>query len=238
MRKLTLLSSFFCILLLISVRAFADQNTLAVLDFENNSFFKPKEYSALSKGFAEMMITELSHVGSIHVVERQKLRTLLDELKLSQTGIASEKSSVHVGKMLGAQHLVFGGYMVTLDNKIRIDVRIVEVETGLTVKAGEVTGKTKQILSLIKKLSKKIIKDLNIRMTKEEKKSLEKSQQLDMEVVVLYSRGVEFEDALEWEKAKECYVKALQIEPEFQQARMSLERLSEKEGSASAEKPQ
>ena len=214
-----------CFLVLTS--ASANKNTLAVLDFENNSFFNPEQYRALSKGLADMIITELSQVHSIHVVERQKLRALMDELKLSQTGIVSDQSSLQVGRMLGAQHLVFGGYMVAMDNTIRIDVRIVEVETGLTIKAGEVTGKTKQVLQLLKKLSKKILKDLNVGMTKEEEDVLKTSQKLDMDAVVFYSQGVEHEDAQEWEKAKACYTKALEVEPEFQQAKLRLQRLSE-----------
>jgi len=216
-------------LLLISAPVFSSETTLAVLDFENNSFFNPEEYHPLSKGLAEMMITEMNQVQAIRVVERRKLRSLLDELKLTQSGVLSEKSSVQVGRLLGAQHLVFGGYMVTLNEKIRIDVRIVEVETGLTIKAGEVTGKTKQILSLIKKLSKKILKDLNVRMTKNEKRSFEKSQKLNMKAVVLFSKGLEFEDRRQWVEAKQCYQKSLDIEPQFQQARVRIQELAERE---------
>jgi TolB-like protein len=229
MNRVHLLLVFICILLLNTTRAYPSETTLAVLDFENNSFLNPEEYSPLSKGLAEIMITELNQLQAIHVVERQKLRSLLDELKLSQSGIVSATSSVQIGKMLGAQHLVFGGYMVTLDEKIRIDVRIIEVETGLTIKAGEVTGKTKQVLSLVKKLSKKILKDLNVRMTKREEKSFNKSQKLDMKAVVLFSKGLEFEDREEWEKAKEYYRKTLQIEPQFQQAKVRLQGLDGKE---------
>lgn len=231
MRRLRYLVYPFSLLLLISVPVFSGETTLAVLDFENNSFFNPEVYHPLSKGLAEMMITEMNQVQSIRVVERRKLRSLFDELKLSQSGVITEESSVQVGKMLGVQHLVFGGYMVTLGEKIRIDVRVVEVETGLTIKAGEVTGKTKQVLSLIKRLSKKILKDLHIRMTKKEARSFEKSQKLDMKAVVLFSEGLEFEDRDQWAKAKECYQRALQMEPQFQQARMRIQKLVEREKS-------
>ena len=134
-----------------------------------------------------------------------------------------------MGKLLGAQHLVFGGYIVAMNEKIRIDVRVVEVETGLVIKAGEVTGKTKHILSLVQKLSKKILKDLNIKMTKAEEQTLEKSQKLDMKAVVLFSKGIEFEDKNQREKAIEFYNKALALEPEFRQAKMRIQKLTEEE---------
>ena len=229
MKKLSAIASFYLLFMYIPTFSFSTQPTIAVLDFENNSFFKPEEYSPLSRGLAEIMITELGQIKNIHVVEREKLRSILDELKLSQSGLVSEESSIKVGKLLGAQHLVFGGYMVTLDKKIRIDVRIVEVETGLVIKAGEVTGKTKQVLSLVKKLSKKILKDINVKMTKDEERALDKSQKLDMKAVVFFSKGVEFEDENQWEKAIEFYNKALMIEPKFLQAKMRIQKLLNRE---------
>jgi len=228
MKKLNLVASFYFLFMFVSIPVFSTQPTIAVLDFENNSFLNPEEYNPLSRGLAEIMITELGQIKTIHMVEREKLRSILDELKLSQSGLVSQESSIKVGKLLGAQHLVFGGYIVTLNKKIRIDVRIVEVETGLVIKAGEVTGKTKQVFSLVQKLSKKILKDLNIKITKVEEQTLDRSQKLDMKAVVLFSKGIEFEDQGQWEKAVESYGKALAIEPNFRQARIRVQELLER----------
>ncbi|HEX9933554.1 MAG TPA: CsgG/HfaB family protein [bacterium] len=202
----------------------ADPPTIAVLDFENNSLFNRDEYQSLSKGLAEMMITGLNQYGALRVVERQKLRSIIEEIQLSQTGMVSETSSLRAGKLLGAQNLVFGGFMVATGNKIRIDVRIVEVETGLTVKANEVTGKTNDILSLIAKLNAKILRDLNVRISETGKK-FEETKPVDVKALMFFSQGVGFEDAGEGDQAAACYQKALDIEPNFQQAKARLERL-------------
>jgi len=227
MKQTCMVSILFLIILFMSGVGFTEETTIAVLDFENNSFFDPESYESLSRGLAEIMITELSRVQAVRVVERQKLRSLLDELKLSQSGLIDENSTLKVGKMLGVKHLVFGGYIVTMDKKIRIDVRVVEVETGLTIKASEVTGKIKDMLSLVKKLSKKMIKDLNIHMTNKEKKSIDKSQELDIKAVMFFSKGLEFEDQGQWEQAKVYYSKALGLEPGFELAKKRLLKLKE-----------
>ena len=206
----------------------AQNNTLAVLNFDNNSFIQAEQYQPLSKGLAEMMITEFSRIQAIRVVERRELNSILDEMKLSQTGSIAENASVQVGKMLGAQHLVFGGYTVALDKKIRIDTRIIEVETGLTLKAEEVTGKVDKILSLVKKLSKKILKDLDIKITKDEEKVLAKSDKIDLSALIAFSEGLDFEDQGEVDKAIECYNKALDIEPNFERADDRIRALSKK----------
>jgi TolB-like protein len=219
-------SRLFFILLISSAPAFSFESTptLAVLDFENNSFFKPDEVQSLSKGLAQIMITELNASGAIRVVERQKLRSLMDEMKLSQSGMVSEQGSLQVGKLMGAQHLVFGGFMVMMDDKIRIDVRIVEVETGLTLKAGEVTGKTKDVLSLVQKLGDKILKDLNIKLAE----SGESPGKISIDALKLFSKGIEFEDKGDSARALECYRKALEREPDFQQAKDRAARLSKR----------
>jgi TolB-like protein len=226
-RKLRMkVSRLFFILLISAAPAFAFESTptLAILDFENNSFFKPEEVQSLSKGLAQIMITELNGSGAIRVVERQKLRSLMDELKLSQSGMVSEQGSLQVGKLIGAKHLVFGGYMVMMDDKIRIDVRIVEVETGLTLKAGEVTGKTKDVLSLVQKLGNKILKDLNIKLAE----SGETPGRISIDALKLFSKGIEFEDKGDTARALECYRKALDQEPDFQQAKDRAARLSKR----------
>ncbi len=226
MKKLNQLQMSVCLVLFISIPVFAVENTLAILDFENNSIFDSEKYQPLAKGLSEMMITELNQVEALQVVERQKLRSLMDELKLSQSGILSEESSVEVGKMLGAQHLVFGSYMVTPDKKIRIDVRIVNVETGLTIKASQVTGKEKELFSLIVKLSKKILEDLDVRMTKAEEDLFDRSESLEMNNAVLFSMALELEDRGLLTDAKICYEKLIEIEPKFRPAIIRLEQLS------------
>jgi TolB-like protein len=223
-----LLLAALCVYFPISV--YGADITLAVLNFENNSLFGSENYNALSKGLAEIMITELSQVQSIHIVERRKLQSLLDELKLSQAGFIEAENSIQVGKMLGAQHMVFGGFIVTLDNKIRIDVRIVNVESGVTVKADQITGNTKQILSLIGKLGKKIVKGLDVQITSQEDRSLDNNQKIDLDAILHFSQALEYEDSGNLELASENYQKALQIEPDFLQAQKNLDRLKTSKG--------
>jgi TolB-like protein len=211
----------------ISINVFSQEATLAVLDFENNSLINAQEYSSLSKGLADILISELSRISSIKVVERRYLKALIDKIKLSQAGIISENASIQVGKLVGAQNLVFGGFIVMPDRKIRIDIRIVEVETGLTIKAADETGKTKQFLKLIKRLCIKILEKLDIKLSKSEIKFLRESKKLDMKAMILFSKGLEAEDIGQFKEAERYYLQALKIEPQFQQARVRIEQLIE-----------
>jgi hypothetical protein len=154
---------------------------------------------------------------------------LLDELKLSQSGLLSADNSMRVGKMIGAKYLVFGGYIVTMDRKIRIDVRVVEVETGLTMKAGEVTGKVDRVLSLIKKLSRDLLKDIQVKLSREDEHRLRRGRDVEEGALLAFSDGVAHEDKHDYKSAVLFYKKAIQIDPDFKQAVERLKYL-EKQG--------
>ena len=203
-----------------------DIKTVAILDFSNNSLIDKEKNASLSQGLAEIMITELSKVQSLKLVERQKINSLIQEMQLSQSGIISEDAGVQVGKLLGAHFLVFGSYMISFNNKIRVDIRIVDVETGVTVKAEEVTDKVSNLFEIIKKLNEKITKDLAVKITDNEKKSLMTSE-ASLDVISYFSTGLEFEEANKIDQAKKMYQKILEKDADFEPAKKRLRELSD-----------
>lgn len=227
MKKLFNLIIIFSLLIIFYSNGQASVKTIALLDFSNNSLFDKEKYSSLSSGLAEIMITELSKVQAFKLVERKKLNSLIEEMQLSQSGLMSEESSVEVGKLMGAQYLVFGSYMVDTKDKVRIDVRIVEVETGLTIKAEEVTDKLSKIFDIIKKLNEKIIQDLDVKLSKQERKLLEETD-VSLDVIAYFSRGLELEENKKFDKAKQMYVKALKKDQNFEPAKKRLRAIINK----------
>ena len=197
--------------------------TIAILDFSNNSIFDKEKYESLSPGLAEIMITELSAIKSLKFVERQKINALIQEMQMAQSGLVSEESGVQVGKLVGAKYLIFGSYMV-FDKKVRVDARIIEVETGLTIKAEQVTKKVSKMFDIIRELNNKILKDLDVKLTRDEKKSL-KTNDASTEVVELFSKGLDCEEAGELKKAKKLYVKAFKMDNNFKPVRKRLKAL-------------
>ena len=67
-------------LLFIFSISLAETKTVAISYFDNTS--GTKEYDPLSKGLADMLITDLSNVKSLKIVEREKLESLLKEIEL------------------------------------------------------------------------------------------------------------------------------------------------------------
>src|SRR5215510_15000642 len=93
--------------------------TVTVLYFDNDTGDASLTY--LGKGLADMMITDLAAVPAIQVVEREKLESLLKELKLQRTRYFDPRTAQQIGKGLGARFAVTGSF-TSLAPEMRIDV--------------------------------------------------------------------------------------------------------------------
>lgn len=217
--KETLYAVIFSMLFACSAFAGSDERTIAVFDFENNSIFARDTYAPLSNGLAQIFISELGHVESLTIVERRKLKEVLDEIKLQQSGVTGVRYTARAGALCGAQYMVFGSFIVDLKEKIRIDIRVVHVESGKTVKAAEVTGKGKEFLPLIKKLSEEIVGSLPVTITKNEKNFFNDKKKIEMSALLKFSRGLAAEDSGDVVAARKWFKEALQEEPDFYQVK-------------------
>ena len=63
------------------------------------------------------------------VVERQRLKDLLAEQKLTAGALADEDTRLRLGKIIGAQRMVFGGFFV-LGDAVQVHVRVIDTATS------------------------------------------------------------------------------------------------------------
>lgn len=109
---------------------------VAVWDIEDHSPMRTAQPD-LSEFITARVLETLKTQGA-NVVERQKLHMILRELALGASELADPKTLRHIGHLVGANRMIFGDYKV-IGNNMRIDLRLDDVETGLTLTAA---GKT------------------------------------------------------------------------------------------------
>lgn len=131
------------------------KDTIAVLYFENQAN-EPGHSDPLAKGLCSMMVSHLSVDGDSEIVERDRIEEVIAELKLSQSDLFEMSIAPKIGKLIGAKRLMLGSYFQHGET-FRIDARIVEVETGLTLSAAGVEGKPEEFSLLLQKLAAKIV---------------------------------------------------------------------------------
>ena len=113
--------------------------SVAVSYFENTG--NDAAMAPLQKGLAEMLITDLSVSKAITIVERSRLNDVLGEVKLQKNPYFDPEGAAKLGRGLGADFLITGSYLV-MDDKIRIDARVVDVESSAVVLSVKTMGET------------------------------------------------------------------------------------------------
>src|SRR2546430_2625885 len=129
--------------------------TVAVLYFDYSG--KDADMAVLKKGLAQMLISDLSSIDGVRLVERDRLEEILAELKLAQSGKIDASTAAKVGKLLGARYMVLGGYFDLMDT-FRADARLVEVETGKVLQSTGASGTPQDFIGVEQKLSEGLAK--------------------------------------------------------------------------------
>lgn len=119
--------------------------TVAILYFDYDG--SSEEMGFLRKGLTQMLVSDLAGVGEVDIVERVRLQDALEELELNRTNKIDQRSASRVGKLLGARYLVMGGYF-DISGTLRMDARVVEVETGKVVASLGKHGKAADFIEL------------------------------------------------------------------------------------------
>lgn len=86
-----------------------EPNSIAVQAFSNRG---DAAYTPLAKGIAAMVISDLSKVPGLKVLERQKVQKLVDEISLGESGLVSQENLVKAGRLMRAEKVVVGSFGV------------------------------------------------------------------------------------------------------------------------------
>jgi len=205
----------------LDVRSIPD-NSIAVLYFIDA--INKNELGPLQKGLTEMLITDLSQVKSLTVIERARLQTLMDEMGLGMTGLIDEKTAPKVGALLGAAELIQGTMVDMGENTIRIDVGLLDVKRRNLRPADKVTGSLKQFYKIEKDLAFGIIQSLGIHLSNEERDAIEKIPTKNLMAFMAFCKALDAEDHGRWDQARDGFQTALKLDPNFNLARAGLSR--------------
>jgi len=178
--------------------------TVAVLYFDNNT--GARDYDNLGRGMASMMITDLSAVKDIQLVEREHMQDVLKEQEAQHTKYYDQSTAVQTGKLLGAEYIVTGAF-VSVQPSMRIDTRVIRVQSGEIVKTAKVVGQQDSLFALQQHLADSLVDGLSIALSPEQREQLRAQQQRDridhLSTMTSYSQALGLFDAGDYVGATE-----------------------------------
>lgn len=205
--------------------------TVAVLPFVNSAIGATNEELApLSKGIADLLITQLAQNPGVRVVERENITRLLAEQDMAANGRVDDATAARIGKLLGAKHMVTGSFVTDRSGTMVITVKSIDSETGRIEWSHMEPGKTDEFLSIIAKVGARANTGLKlpelspaVRQTSEAK--AEKQKKVPFQAVMMYSRALRAQDAGNKAEAIELFRQTASRFPDFEDADKALKKL-------------
>jgi len=187
-----------------------DSNTVAVCYYQDLS--PDKSLRAFQKGLASMVITDLSKVKSVRVVERVRLQALLEEMKLGQTGIVDPKTAPRLGKLLGAENIVVGNLS---SGSIKAVTTLASSGKGNVKGSASVSVDKDKFFELPIIIVRDTAKILGITLSDDESKAIGVPHTKVYNALIYYGNALDALDSGNWKQAKNYFAMALKEDPLF-----------------------
>lgn len=131
---------------------------VAIVDFTNQTGVP--YYDTFTDGLTGIMLDELQKTKAFRLIERNRVGAVLDELKMSMSGLVDPETAKQVGKQLGVDALLFGNitsvkystskptifimWTEGQNTEVTLDGRLVRVDTGEIMSTGRTSSYVRQ----------------------------------------------------------------------------------------------
>lgn len=199
------------------------QDTLAVTPLARAA--ASEQYDGLGKALSGMIVSDLSTVPGLRLVERDRLDAVLAEIDLAQSGFLDEKTAQKLGKGVGAQLVLTGSFSV-VGEVFLMDARIVRVQSGEIVKAADASGKANEFVAVEKSLVESLLSGLAIQLDAGHRRKLMLQAPTEQfTAFAAYGEGLARKEEGQLDAARQAFAKAVEEDPQFAEARAALDGL-------------
>jgi tetratricopeptide (TPR) repeat protein len=190
-----------------------DPNTVAVMTFRytgGDSAFRP-----LERGLAALVVTDLSRVSQLRIVERARLQALLDELQLAESGRVDLATGARSGRLVRASEVVQGQFSIGPTSQLRMDATVVRATDAQVTASGSNADQLQALLDIEKAVVFQLLAKLGITLTPAERVAISERPTRDIQAFLLYSRGLETADGGDFAAAAGFFGAAARRDPGF-----------------------
>lgn len=206
-----------------------DMPGIAIMTFENGGSFglDSENFDALRVGLQQMLITEFAANPGIRVVDRHSINDLIAEQDLGASGRVDGATAARIGNIVGARYMVLGGF-IDFYGDMRLDIRIVDVETSEIVETQQVRDNRENLYDMVTRLARQITQGLDLpRLPEAIREARAERPSPPSNAVQFYSRALLYADRGNAERAAQLFNRALEEFPQYTEATEGLEQLGQ-----------
>jgi tetratricopeptide (TPR) repeat protein len=191
-------------------------NTVAVMPFRYVG--SDTTYRPLERGLAALVVTDLSRVRVLQLVERDRLQVLLDELALAEGGLADPATGARSGRLVRAAEVVQGQFELGPATGLRLDATVVRAADAQVAASGSQADRLEALFDVEKAVVFQLLAKLGLTLTPAERVAISERPTRDIQAFLLYSRGLEAQDRGDFAAAAQAFGSAAQRDPGFRAA--------------------
>jgi hypothetical protein len=137
---------------------------VVVFTFDNNAIGAGRaDFDGIKTGVQDLLITDMASNAKIRLVDRAHIAEIQAEQNMVKSGAVDPQTAVRLGKILGAQYAVTGGWTSDAAGKAILTGRTIDIETSQILgNAQKIEGKKDDVLSMISELSTKLNSNMNL----------------------------------------------------------------------------
>jgi len=136
---------------------------VVVFTFTNSSIGAGRaDFDGIATGVQDLLITDMASNAKIRLVDRSRINDVLQEQNLVKNGQVDNSTAIKLGKILGAQYAVTGGFISNGKGQAVLTGRTIDLETTQIATPEKITGASDDVLGMIGQLSTKLASDMNL----------------------------------------------------------------------------
>ena len=181
----------------------ASRPSIAVLPLQNLSAERDSDY--FSDGMTDEITTKLSKIQGINIASHSAV-------------VAAKGGPTEIGRALGVRYVLEGSVRKAGD-EVRVNVHLIDANSGFQVWADDFTGEMKDVFSLQEQTALKIAQSLNLKLTPQEQQAIQKRYTQNPQAYDAYLRGsalaASFDQRESLETARKNFEVALRLDPDY-----------------------
>lgn len=144
----------------------AQQDTrpiVVVFTFQNSALGSAHaDFDNISTAVQDLLITDMASNAKVRLVDRAKIAEIQQEQNMVKGGMVDPQTAIRVGRLMGAQYAVTGGWISDKDGKAILTGRTIDMETSQIGNPQKIEGRADNVLAMISDLSSKLNSNLNL----------------------------------------------------------------------------
>jgi tetratricopeptide (TPR) repeat protein len=191
-------------------------NSIAVLPWSYVG--ADRRLQPLGAGIPHLLMTDLGKIGSVTLVERERIQALLEEAALARSGRVDSATAVRSGRLLRAAWVVAGVVRETREG-VQLQASAYRTDGAALDASGGASDKVERLFDMEKALVLDLVDQLGLAVSPAERRAVSERPTADLQAFLAFSEGLTAQDRGDYRAAGGYFALASGRDPAFGAAR-------------------